>query len=191
MIKLAMLSTFLTVSTLGALSMSEGSHTRPTVIQAPEGVQYIVPASSPVRFDHLGKHGTAYFSGTLYLTGKYTYGYVTDNPEADATYGRLFLDFEISKKEAQMLPYWKTVGPIRNVYIRNNAQFIRKVVGSRQLSKLKGNKIRKITGTITIKVDKLKVWVECDAPHVSVKFLSIKHSSGKHTASTLARYVPC
>lgn len=161
-------------------------------VRSPGGLEYVIPTGSPVHFQKFGKYDSAYFTGSFYLTGHYTYGYVTENPEADATYGRIFLNFKISKQEARRLPYWKRDGSItQDIYIRNPDQFAKKVVGSKQISAIEHKQIQKVSGLITIKVNHLKVYVECDSQHTSVTFLSVKHRKSKRSSHAVAKFVPC
>lgn len=161
-------------------------------VRSPGGLEYVIPAGSPVHFRKFGRHDAAYYTGSFYLTGRYTYGYVTEDPEADATYGRIFLNFKISTQEAKKLPYWRRDGPIiRNIYIRNPRQFAKKVVGDKKISEIKQKQLQSVSGVITIYVNHLKTYVECDQQHTSVTFISIKHLKSKHGARTVAKFVPC
>ena len=134
-------------------------------------VDYVVPADSPVKFQSIGKYDTVTYAGQFLLTGRYTYGFVPDNPE-EGVQNQLELTFTLSKHDAGKLPYWIRDRPIREIDIRNPDQFARKVIGQENLARLKAKKILQVSGIATIEVRGLQTTIECDHQSTSVEFVA-------------------
>ena len=143
------------------------------LVQASDSATYAVPKRSPVRFSSIGAYGVAYFEGRFLLRGTYHYGYLTDNPAADATYGVLDLYFLPDKEISALLPYWHQHPPVHEIRFQNARQFVEAVIPTRVLNQLQAKERFSVSGRAAVWVDSYQASVECDYPTYSVRFVSV------------------
>lgn len=176
-----------------ALSVGIAGAAQPsdTVIKVTDEISYVIPRGSPVRYERTGEFYTVEYKGNFPLTGHYSYGYVTDNPADDATYGELQLLFTVSPASAARLPYWQRDRPVREIYIRNPDRFVQIVVGPYNLEKLRRREIKQINGVITIVVDKFETSIDCDHQTSSAEFVSVHGKPDRKVASVVAGGITC
>ncbi len=159
-----------------AAILSHGSYAAeaPSVHVA-DGLDYAVPSKSPVQFASLGKFGVATFRGRFVMSGTYHYGYLTDDPRADATYGVLELYFLPDENVAAQLPYWVQRKPVHEIRFRNDNAFVRAVITPETIEVLKKKQVFSVEGRTSIVVSDYQASVECDYPTYSVLFVSVEH----------------
>ncbi|HTT40449.1 MAG TPA: hypothetical protein VMH32_22575 [Burkholderiales bacterium] len=143
------------------------------LVQASGSLTYAVPKQSPVRFSSIGQYGVAYFEGRFLLKGTYHYGYLTDDPNADAAYGVLDLYFLPDKDISALLPYWHQHPPVHEIRFQNAQQFVKAVVPARVLNQLQAKERFSVSGRAAVWVDSYRASVDCDYPTYSVRFVSV------------------
>jgi hypothetical protein len=144
------------------------------VVRMHDGSEYVVPAASPVHFVAEGEYGTARFEGTFVFSGTFHYGYVTDDPEADATYGLLVLWFVPDAATAKTLPYWKQRGAVQAIGLRNDEAFVAAMIAPATRAALAQRKVLSVSGRATLEVRAYRAMIECDEPGYTVEFVSLR-----------------
>ena len=160
-------------------------------VRVSDDVEYVIPAGSPVTYRRTGEFYTVYYNGELRLTGNYSYGYVTDDPQDDGTYGDLELSFTIVEQDARQLPYWSRDHPPREIYIRNPDRFAQQVIGRTDIARLRAKEIKRVSGTATIHARNLQTTIDCDQQSTSVEFVFWQNVKNRRVASMLADQPGC
>jgi len=142
-------------------------------IHVTDSVDYAIPAGSPVKFASIGQYNVANFSGRFNLNGTYHYGYVTDNPEADAKYGTLFLFFVPDHDILVQLPYWDKQGKIDDLEFANSKEFVAAVIPKDKLKQLQEKNLFSISGRASVLVEGYQISIECDHATSLVKFIKV------------------
>jgi hypothetical protein len=144
-------------------------------IRVSDGLDFAVPSDSPVEFASLGQYDIALFNGRFKLSGTYHYGYTTDDPRADASYGVLDLYFIPDKAIARRLPYWAQRGGVHEMRFRNESAFIKAVVPAAAVRRLEQRKTFSVSGRTSVVVESYQASVECDYATYSVLFVAVEH----------------
>ncbi len=126
-----------------------------------------------MKFDKIGDHFIATFTGRFLVEGEYRYGRLTDNPENDASYDLIDLVFVPDAAYRATLPYWYERGPVTELAIENQEEFAATVIGPALMRSIKDRKRHSLTGRAAIWVDRYTVSIECDWPTYSVHFLKV------------------
>lgn len=168
----------LVVAALATLAISALAAEPKKFIVSAEGyepITYIIPANSPVgQAKAVDKYGTAEFSGRFIVSGKYEYGWATDDPKDTDNYGEKFLTFTLDKQSVAKLPYWSiSLHDANELEINNPEAFANAVIPKQQLAKLEARKIKTINGTTTIWIEKFQTHVECDHQYDTADFSSV------------------
>jgi hypothetical protein len=164
----------------------------PAEIHVGEGVDYVVPEDSPVRFVALEDAGnTASFSGRFVLEGDYEYGYVTDNPAADATYGQLILQFVPDPALQHRLPHWKQRGTVDSVGFENEQALVEAIIDPATLATLRRGETRSVRGHASVVVEGLRLSIDCDQASYYATFVSMKQAHRPVASRDLADYSGC
>lgn len=143
-------------------------------IEVEEGITFVVPADSHLGNWKIGEYGVVEFEGRVSVSGKYEYGYATDDPQDKDNYGEKYLSFVLDKQSVASLPYWSRDGQVVNeLYLSNPDDFAKAVIPAKQLTNLDARRIRKITGSATIWIENYQVSVECDHQNNYAKFSSV------------------
>ncbi len=136
----------------------------------------IVVPESPLRFTYFDSDGKAHFKGRIKLSGTYYYG------DANETDGKLY--FKLDRETKVRLPHFKGYHVPDLIYFSNDAAFIETVLPEKQFETPR--EIAKyITGRVQIIVDNLETGVECDAPFINVRFVSVALAPLRFAAADL------
>ena len=162
-----------------------------TPIHVHDGLDYAIPKGSPVKFVSLAQYGVANFQGRFVMSGSYHYGYITNDPSRDATFGQLELYFLPDTAIRKILPYWKERGAVREMRFKNEHDFVTTVISTDDLTKLKEKKIFSVTGRAWIVVENYEASVECDYPTYAVTFVSIERPQVSVASLTLVDQYGC
>jgi hypothetical protein len=139
-----------------------------------------MPANSPVQFLSVDEYGTDIkFKGQFTLSGTYRYGYFRDDVNGDPD-----LSFMPDKSIAATLPYWQGREQVDTIIFSNPEKFVKDVIPSASLKKLKNKSALSLTGRITILVDQYEASIDCDVPAYSVNFISVQ----KNLSLAASRY---
>ncbi len=170
MIKALIVVCFVTLVVVPAMARG------PQYVKVDNQVVYEIPIGSPVGHGTVGEFGVVEYQGRFKVSGHYEYGYVTDDPDADASYGEKEFAFILDGPSASQLPYWTRDGRIQELDFRNRDDFINAVIPKRELEKLSAHKITSVSGIATVWAEKLQTSVECDRQHNSAWFSAIAAS---------------
>ncbi len=160
---------------ISAAAFAEGAKGRflplyPGETELGEGI--VVPTGSPVRLVSFktgtGNHAT--FRGRFTVAG--TYLLEMSGERLDAT---MWPD----EKSLRLLPYWRERGSADGIMLKNEEAFARAVAPKDKLRKLKANKLSAVRGHVTIIADDYSTWVECDASHFTMRFISVVNVAGR------------
>ena len=131
----------------------------------------IVPESSPLAVRSTDKKEVSVqISGRYVLSGTYHLGYLGWEGEQPGDW-TAYIDPDAADRAK--LPYWQRRGGNEHVWIDNQRQFARAVIPADVLTRLQTEKIKSVSGRISIVVEGYKAWIECDAPNYSTHFVSI------------------
>jgi hypothetical protein len=159
-----------TAMTFVASALAAGS----TKIKDNEDVTFIVPAGSPVGKAKIGEYGVVEYEGRIMVSGKYEYGYSTDDSEEADNYGEKYLSFTLDKQTVAKLPYWSRDGQDTNeLGLMNPEDFAKAVIPANLLARLNTRKIKSVNGTATIWIEDFQTSVECDHDNFYAKFSSL------------------
>jgi len=159
----------LAVAAVLAVTLSSAAADKVVPLFADEAV--IVPEGSPLTFQALGEHDTAYFSGKVLLTGTYYYGdgYFNDGPDIE-----LEMYFYPDAESWVKLPRLKTRGQPKMIFLQNAAPFVKAVIAPKTLARLKKDKkAGYASGKAAIWVDHFVAGIECDGPSFGAHFVSL------------------
>jgi hypothetical protein len=146
----------------------------PTKIKVNDVVTFIVPAGSPVGKAKIGEYGVVEYEGRIVVSGKYEYGYSTDNPGDTDNYGEKYLTFTLDKQTVAELPYWSRDGQDTNeLGLANPDDFAKAVIPANLLASLNARKIASVNGTATIWIEDFQTSVECDHNNFYARFSSL------------------
>jgi hypothetical protein len=145
----------------------------PRTVHVSEGLDYLVPAGSPTTYASKGQYNVAYFKGRFKVSGTYHYGWLMNDPAANAADGDLDLYFIPDRDAADLLPYWAERGHVHEMRFRNNDAFVRAVISPALVDRIQKKEIISVTGRATILVESYQISVECDYPTYSVAFSSV------------------
>ncbi|HWG10732.1 MAG TPA: hypothetical protein VN693_04445 [Rhodanobacteraceae bacterium] len=157
-------------------SSSSAAMTQSIQVGGKDGVEYLVPAGSPVKY--VSKNDgelQANFHGRFTISGTYYYGTYYAGSMTEATDDDLDLDFIPDKKFAVTLPYWRDRGQVHEIEFRNKDAFINAAIPSSVVRDLKSRKIVSAHGKVSVVIEDYQASVECDAPAYSVTFVSVVH----------------
>jgi hypothetical protein len=157
----------------------------------PSGPVLSVPVGSPVRFDSFGQYGTAKFNARFEIQGAYHYGYLTHNPESDASYGALQLTFDPDLSYVAKLPFWQGFQKPTHIEISNPGDFARALIAPGVTEKLRRKEIFSVSGRARIRVTDYKTWLECDYSHYSFRFVAVLQPRPVRLAQSLVRAYGC
>lgn len=168
----------------------------PEEIHVDDGVDYVVPGDSPVTFVALGDRsggdgGVATFKGRFVLEGAYEYGYVTDDPAKDATYGQLILQFVPDPAMQRRLPQWKQRGMVDSVWFVNEKALVEAIIDPRTLAALRRGDTRSVRGHASVVVENLRLSIDCDKASYSAAFVSTERAHPAVASRDLADYKGC
>ena len=168
------MSRFMLVMALGLFSASVSAGPLEAV-HVQEGLDFAIPKATPVQFASLEQYGVATFAGRFLMSGTFYYGYESDDPNADATYGLLELYFIPDKRLAAKLPYWSQRGHVHEIRFLNERAFVNAVISQKSIKNLAEKKIRSLSGRASVLVEGYQASVECDYPTYSVTFVSAEN----------------
>ena len=135
-----------------------------------QGVVYAIPKDSPFKVEKKSIDGV-YFSGQVQVTGKYVYGRNNPADEVGIANPKPDLYFMPDDQSRWLLPYLKERGAVAGFYFRNADAFLKAVVAPDLAAKVRAEKIRSITGEVTIIVESFYATVECDTAMYSASFV--------------------
>ncbi|THD72556.1 hypothetical protein [Phenylobacterium sp.] len=141
------------------------------VIALSDSEALIVPSDSPARFQRLGRHLDAHFTGRFTISGAFAYG-CNLGCDAPLTERDLALYIVPDETLARRLPHWKAHDRDIRIYIDNPKPFGRKFVSARIRAALLNGKLGHVTGHATIVVDRLLATIECDTGGYSVHLIA-------------------
>lgn len=135
-----------------------------------EGI--VVPSGSPVRLVSFktGNGNHAAFRGRFTVSGTYLLENYGESIQAT-----MWPD----DKSLRLLPYWRERGAADGITLQNEEAFARAVAPKDQLRKLKTEKLSEVRGYVTIIADDYSTWVECDASHFTMRFISVVTTAGR------------
>ena len=146
----------------------------PIKIKAMDDVTYIIPPGSQVGQATVKEYDVVEYAGRIMVSGKYEYGYATDDPAETDSYGEKYLNFFLDKKSIESLPYWERDGQVASELVINNPEeFARAVISKKQLVRLESKKIMSVSGNASIWVENFQTHVECDHQYDSADFSAV------------------
>lgn len=167
--------------------------TRDHIVQVNQDISYVVPNTSPVRYQAAADYDTVDWSGQFELTGNYSYGYLSNDPKDDS-YKQRELSFTISRQQAERLPYWQTpkrLPAITEIQIRNPDRFADHIISAKDLERLRAREILSVDGTATIEVRNLRTTIVCDHQEDSVEFVRPHSIEGTKVALVVVDEPAC
>ena len=135
-----------------------------------QGVVYAIPKDSPFKVEKKSIDGV-YFAGQVQLTGKYVYGRNNPADEVGIAYPKPDLYFMPDDQSRWLLPYLKERGAVAGFYFRNADAFLKAVVAPDLAAQVRAEKIRSISGDVTIVIESFYATVECDTAMYSANFV--------------------
>jgi hypothetical protein len=157
---------------LSLTPMVVGATAAPTFIplgQYDEGI--VIPAGSPVTFQHFDQHDSAQFSGQFVLEGVF----VLDCDFCEPGYkdNEIRLSMIPDPAIAARLPHWKKHDNDIALIITNAASFMRAVSTPAQRQLLLSGKLDQVRGRAAIIVDQYEASLNCDSADYSARFVAI------------------
>ena len=159
------------------------------VVRNRQGLEFVVPAASPVQVGEVGDEHVQHFPGTFTISGTFQYGYVASGPDPDEAAGEPELVFEPDAEAA--LPYLKESGVVRRVQLRNADAFVAEMIDADSLEALKQGKVRLLSGHIDLVARDFEASMECDWPWYSVEFVSAKRDGQALASRELIDHEGC
>ncbi len=142
-------------------------------VKAMDDVTYVIPPNSPVGKATVKEYDVVEYAGRIMVSGKYEYGYATNDPTDEDNYGSKFLTFTLDESSILKLPYWSRDGQVADdLEINNPEDFARALISEEQQADLEARKIMSISGTAIILIDRFQTHVECDHQYDTADFLS-------------------
>ena len=185
---MALRSLLLTIS-LAALSCGVAlADPAERVIHADQGIDYALPAGSPLRFTKLEpEYLGAAFSGRITLTGKYYYGQLSDL-KGDDSVGVYFMP---DASDARLLPRWIEDAAVKEIVIGNSDDFIKAVVPSTIVREVKRGRRHSVQGRISIVADGYEAVVSCGSSIYVTHFESIATAPKLYAARKTVERTTC
>lgn len=127
----------------------------------------VIPSGSVATYRSFDRDNiTAHFTGRFTLTGTWYYG--IDEDSGDWTAYMI-----VNEATRKTLPYWKNRPGNGHIDIDNEADFVRAVVPSAAIERLKKAKKGTLSGKISIVAENYQASVVCDGPYYYVHFVSV------------------
>jgi hypothetical protein len=165
---------FLFLSAVGLAAVAASTPDAPKVVHLPGGqFAYAMPHGSPVQFEKRMDAALLRFRGRFRIEGEYRYGRLSNDPKDDAAYDVIELTFVPDAAFRAVLPYWEGRGPVEELFIENEKDFLGKVVGASSVADIRSRKRLSVTGRAVIWVDHYTMAFDCDRPTYSVRFLKV------------------
>lgn len=155
-----------------------------------QGVVYAIPKESPFKVAKKSIDGV-YFSGQVQVTGWYVYGRNNPADEVGIAYPKPDLYFLPDDQSRWLLPYLKEKGAVAGFYFRNPDAFLKAVVAPGLVAQVKAEKVRSITGEITIIIDSFSATVECDTAMYSASFVRAVTEAPVMAQKSYAEAISC
>jgi hypothetical protein len=131
----------------------------------------VIPANSPVTFQHFDQYDSAQFRGRFVLEGVF----VLDCDYCEPGYkdNEIRVSVVPDPAIAARLPHWKKHDNDIAIIITNAASFMRAVSTPAQRRLLLAGKLNEVRGRAAIVVDQYEASLECDSAGYSARFVAI------------------
>lgn len=131
----------------------------------------VIPANSPVMFQHFDQYDSAQFRGTFVLEGVF----VLDCDFCEPGYkdNEIRLSIIPDPAIAARLPHWKKHDNDIAIVITNAGSFMRAVSTPDQRRLLLSGKLDEVRGRAAIVVDQYEASLDCDSADYSARFVAI------------------
>jgi hypothetical protein len=158
------------------------------VIHADQGIDYALPAGSPLRFAKLEpEYLGAAFTGRMTLRGKYYYGQLSDL-KGDDSVGVYFVP---DVADARLLPRWTEDAEVKEIVIGNSDDFINAVVPSKIAREIKRGRRHSVQGRISIVAEGYEAVVSCGSSIYVTRFESIATAPKLYAARKTVERTTC
>ena len=138
-------------------------------IQSKDGLDFFVPAASPVTLESKGHYAEFTFKGAFTLSGTFTYGYVHSDSADDIITTFVFVPDRASVRN---LPHWPGGTPDRLTF-SNEEEFLKAMVPAKDLAALNARRSGSITGRVTVRADTWHTILACGDAYYAARFVSV------------------
>lgn len=153
-----------------SVAAQAGSARAKLIMNEQQGIVYALPTQSPFRLEKKADDGVQ-FSGRAVISGKYVYGRNNPADEVGIANPKPDLYFMPDDQSRLLLPYLQERGTVAGFYFRNADAFLKEVVAPDLAAKVRAEKIRSITGEVTIVIENFYATIECDSAMYSASFV--------------------
>jgi hypothetical protein len=164
--------TFTRIAAIPLVALILGAAPAPTYVplgKYDEGL--VIPANSPVTFQHFDQYDSARFSGRFVLEGIF----ILDCDFCEPGYkdNEIRLSIVPDPAIAARLPHWKVHDNDIAIIITNAGSFMRAVSTPAQRRLLLAGKLDEVRGRAAIVVDQYEASLDCDSAGYSARFVAI------------------